>query len=195
MKNKAFEIALQELLENEGGYVFDKDDPGGETYAGITRRDYGSWEGWAIIDKIKQNKGYNELLERHEELQKFVKDFYYKEYWKKLRCDDINSELIAFELFDTAVNMGIPRAVEFLQRSVNLLNRNGKLYADITIDGIIGEETLKGIENCISANGETLLYNVLNGYQMGHYIRLMELNKKNEKYIGWFKRVEIRRLR
>ena len=37
----------------EGGYVDDPEDAGGETYRGISRRYHPSWQGWQIIDTLK----------------------------------------------------------------------------------------------------------------------------------------------
>ena len=38
----AFQAAFRELIDEEGGYVFNPADPGGETKYGITKRSYPS---------------------------------------------------------------------------------------------------------------------------------------------------------
>jgi len=51
--NGSFSPAYAIVKVNEGGYVNDPVDKGGETYAGIARNIFGSWEGWSIIDAKK----------------------------------------------------------------------------------------------------------------------------------------------
>ena len=43
MYSKEFELALNFVLEREGGYVNDPDDKGGATNKGITQNTYNSW--------------------------------------------------------------------------------------------------------------------------------------------------------
>lgn len=191
MMSNQFNEAYKKLIAIEGGYSNDTDDTGGETYKGISRNNYPDWKGWRIIDELKKNAGYQEILNKHSELEEEVKKFYYENYWLKLKCDKINSFLIAEELFESAVNIGINKAVEYLQRTLNILNRNRKLYDDIVIDGIMGNVTLNTLNKSITLNGEKLVYNILNFYQAYHYLRLMELKPAYEKYIGWFKRIDI----
>ena len=38
-----YKKAIEKALKNEGGYVFDPDDAGGETFAGIARRYHKIW--------------------------------------------------------------------------------------------------------------------------------------------------------
>ncbi len=53
-----FQKALAHTLEFEGGYANDPADSGGETFRGISRRNWPQWEGWPLIDqaKVKGNK-------------------------------------------------------------------------------------------------------------------------------------------
>ena len=39
------------ILKFEGGYVNDKDDKGGETFMGITRKNHPNLKMWDIVDK------------------------------------------------------------------------------------------------------------------------------------------------
>ena len=41
-------------MKHEGGYVFDPDDSGGETYKGVARKFHSKWEGWSKIDLHSQ---------------------------------------------------------------------------------------------------------------------------------------------
>lgn len=48
-----FGDAFKKLSIKEGGYVNDKDDAGGETYRGISRKYNPTWQGWTMIDSYK----------------------------------------------------------------------------------------------------------------------------------------------
>jgi len=190
-----FEISYSLTNQIEGGYVNDPDDKGGETYRGIARRFHPEWEGWRMIDDVKCTtvdvKHINELLDESDELQKMIKKFYQIEFWSKIQGDAITNQSIANEVYDNAVNMGTDRSIEYLQRTLNVLNKNRLSYNDILIDGDMGIKTLIALGACIKAAGVKRIVNVLNAFQVKHYLELMEKNPVNEKYLGWFNRVEI----
>ena len=50
-----FGDAFKKLSIKEGGYVNDKDDAGGETYRGISRKYNPTWQGWTMIDSYKKH--------------------------------------------------------------------------------------------------------------------------------------------
>ncbi|MGC8871035.1 MAG: glycosyl hydrolase 108 family protein, partial [Brevinematia bacterium] len=60
-------------------------------------------------------RSYPELDIKNLTLDK-AKEIYRKNYWEKLGCDKLTSPLDIIA-FDTAVNMGIQTAKEFLKRS------------------------------------------------------------------------------
>lgn len=98
-----FDRALEFVLLWEGGYVNDPDDPGGETYKGISRKNWSQWGGWTFVDSKDLNGA-----------DAFVRDFYFEEYWMKAGCDKLEPHA-AMIVFDTAVNMGVGRALELLK--------------------------------------------------------------------------------
>jgi lysozyme family protein len=166
-----FEIAFEKLIGFEGGYVNDKDDKGGETKFGISKRSYPNVDikNLTVID---------------------AKNIYKNDYWDVLKCD-YYPQIIAEELFELAVNTGIFRTVHLLQKTINVLNRNQKLYSDIKIDGKFGVNTFETFKNCLESNKVKTVFNILNILQGAYYIEIMENNSVNEKYIGWFERVEV----
>ena len=190
-----FETAYYITNRIEGGYANDPDDKGGETYRGIARNFHPDWNGWATVDdakkKISNIKSINNLLDNDSTLQKWVMAFYCVEFWDKINGDLIPDQLIANEVYDNAVNMGINSSGEYLQRTINILNRNQNAYADIEVDGNLGPKTIEALKVCIKKNGAKRVLNVINGFQIKHYLELMEKNPTNEKYIGWFDRVDI----
>jgi lysozyme family protein len=183
----------------EGGYVNDPDDNGGETYRGIARNKHSNWRGWYRIDEEKRKTkdaksatgGLTTFLDADEELQKLVKKFYYEEFWCKINGNLFSDQRIVNEVYDNAVNMGPEKSAEILQRTINVLNKNQRHYLDITVDKEIGRRTIMALEECIKHNGTKRVLNVLNGYQIKHYLECMEKNPINEKFLGWFDRVEV----
>lgn len=185
-----FDISYEKLIKHEGGYVFDRTDRGGETYKGIARNFNLYWAGWLIIDKAKESESFPKNLLANEELEQLVKEFYHKNYWEVLNLDSY-PEIIAVEIFEEAVNCGIKQAVRFMQNTVNILNNNQKYYPDVNVDGVFGDITKEAFKKCLERHGERLVSNVLNIFQGAFYLELMIKNKDYEKYIGWFKRVEV----
>lgn len=188
-----FEQALRRTLAHEGGYVKDPDDPGGETYKGIARRYHPRWAGWARIDHARRRaRGFPKNLEKDTALQAMVAAFYREHYWDRLQGDALLPQAIADELFDTAVHLGVTRAVEFLQRALNVLTRNTRLYQDLDVDGIIGPRTLAALRTYLEKDPPALLLKLMNVLQGMHYIERMEKNPSQQKYArGWFKCVSI----
>lgn len=178
-------------LGHEGGYANDPDDAGGETYKGIARRYHPSWRGWRIIDNYKNQPNFPSNAYNDSDLDVSVKEFYKANYWDVNLLDEFPTQLLANEMFDTGVNMGVGRAAKFLQKSINLLNKNGSLYNDIVEDGVVGPNTLRALQACISYRGESYLYKIMNLLQGNHYIEYMTKSSTQEKYAyGWLKRVD-----
>ena len=184
--------AYTKTLGNEGEYSNDPVDVGGETYKGISRRYNPSWVGWEKIDTHKAiSSNFPSVLKDNVDLQNDVRDFYKAKYWDVNLLDNFNTQLIAEELFDTGVNMGVGRAAEFLQKALNYLNKNGVLYADLVVDGVIGNNTLKSLNACISYRGESFVYKIMNILQGNHYLEFMSKSPIQEKFAyGWLDRVE-----
>ena len=184
---KAFELVINRY---EGKYSNDKDDPGGETYKGIARNMNKDFEGWNIIDSQRERNNFPEILESDSKLQQSVMNFYKMNYWDKFWGDKVG-EITGIELFDQGVNFGTGRAIEHLQRSLNILNNRQKLYMDIKVDGAMGNQTFEVYKNCCSKQGEIFLVKVLNLFQGKYYIELMEKKEVFEKFTGLLKRVSI----
>jgi len=119
-----FDDALAIILKHEGGYVNHPLDPGGITNLGVTKRVYEDWVGHKVDDAIMRG------LKPAD-----VSPIYKKNYWNKVRCDDLPSG-VDLVVFDSAVNSGTRRAAKWLQRCVGAVE-----------DGIIGPNTLKAVNN------------------------------------------------
>lgn len=93
-----FMKAYEHVRKWEGNYSNLIHDSGGETYAGITRKFNGEWDGWEELDKYKKsnNVKWNSFI---PEMEVHVKSYYYNE-WKKGHYDQINDQTVAAYLFD-----------------------------------------------------------------------------------------------
>lgn len=190
---KFFEMAyVKVILRFERGYSNDPDDNGGETYYGISRVNHPKWPGWEIIDLAKKSQNFPKNLEANDGLQQLVRGFFKENYWDTFRGDELPYE-IAEELLDISDNCGVHQATEYLQRTLNVLNKNQSLYPDLPVDGQFGPQTFKTLKICIDKSF-IRLFNVLNMYQGKHYIESMERNHNWEKYVGWFDRIDIAKL-
>jgi len=179
-----FTEALYDLIGHEGGYVNDPADKGGETYKGIARRYNPQWDGWLIVDRLKVKYPMNYVAEigKNNRLQEMVRTFYRGHYWDRFGGDKL-PELVAEELLEQSVNLGTWKTAGInLQKALNLLNRDGKLFGDLTVDGIVGEKTINAVNKVSSRR----LLKVLNGLQ---FMRYYELDPENERFVGWFDRV------
>jgi lysozyme family protein len=189
-----FEEAYKKTMGHEGGYVNDPDDAGAETYKGISRRFHPSWPGWIIIDNYRRQHAFPEVLDNSLELMVAVKDFYKVNFWDRFWGDEVSKVnfAVAMEIFDNAVNMGVGRSVRFLQEALNVLNRNGILFYDLSVDGSFGAKSLDALMNFVQNDPVDLLLKVLNILQGAHYIKYMGKDPVQEKYArGWFARVKI----
>lgn len=188
-----FSPAYDMLMKHEGKYANDPDDRGGETYRGIARNFHGNWEGWSIIDAAKSQPNFPNNLEENSQLQDLVYDFYKRKFWDSFWGDKISNQDIAIEIFEFGVNAGIGRSVKRLQRALNVLDRDGKLYNNLIIDGAFGNKTLSALNVILSSTRDSeTLFKMLNVLQGSFYIEIMEKRSSQEKYArGWFNRVEI----
>lgn len=95
MTNRVFNSAFDLLMDIEGGYVCDKDDSGGETKYGISKKSY------------PNEDICNLTLER-------AKEIYKRDYWDKCKCDQL-PDCLSVAVFDFAVNSGVKTSIKRLQ--------------------------------------------------------------------------------
>lgn len=171
------DVAIEITMGKEGKYSFNPKDSGGETMWGITRR-------------VAEKHGYHGPMKELPRME--AKRIYKLTYFYEPQFDKVLklSPSIAKELFDSGVNCGPALASRWLQKSLNRLNREGKLYADIGVDGSIGRETLGALEKYLEirkSQGELVLLRMLNCEQGHHYNKLADQREKDEEFIfGWY---------
>jgi len=184
MAARNFDRCLELVLQYEGTYANDPDDPGGETYKGITRRDHPDWPGWEIIDPRKGQDDFPDLLESMAALQSLLEDLYQRTYWLRTKCDQL-PDPIDLLVFDTAVNMGPQKACRFLQQAVNKLQGQALLRED----GIIGKKTLAAVTSLNPAKRKEIISYFLE-LREKRYHGLAQSKPRMKKFLkGWLNRV------
>jgi len=187
-----FNLAFEKTMGAEGGYTNDPTDRGGETYKGISRKYEPDWDGWVIIEGMKNESNFPKNLDSNMVLQSLVKKVYKQKYWDVNKLDSFPDQAVADEMFDTGVNMGTKRAATYLQVALNCLNKQQVLYGDIDEDGKIGPATLYALTTLLSKESNEILLKIMNVLQGNHYIEYMRQYPEQEKFSrGWFSRVTI----
>ena len=167
---------IDDILAKEAGFVDNPDDNGGPTNFGIT-------------EAVARKYGWQSRME--DLTEDFARMIYERRYIIDPGFDKIAtlSEKIAAELIDTGVNMGPHKASEFLQRLLNALNNKGSRYADMLVDGYVGNVTIENLQKFLrwrGKDGETVLYRGLNGLQTTRYLSIAEGDKSQETFFfGW----------
>lgn len=183
-----FEKVFESTMEDEGEFSNHPDDKGDQTFFGISRKYWPGWPGWPFIDDALK---YRTPIPQNN-LRSFVRDFYYTEYWLPLAGDSIveaSSLSIAEFLFSWSVNKSRKRAILDLQRALNKLNRNQKLYKNIRTDGVFGPVTLNTLKVCWQTESNHLpCLILLFHFRNEHYISRMDDDESQEAFVGWFTR-------
>ncbi|MGB5450951.1 MAG: glycosyl hydrolase 108 family protein [Sedimenticolaceae bacterium] len=185
-----FSDAFELTSAHEGGYVNDSVDRGGETYRGIARVHHPQWPGWKRIDAQRGKSGFPKGLDADRTLQADVKALYKESYWDRFKGDELPDQAVANELYDTSVNMGVRRAVRFLQSSLNLLNRNQHDYEDLIVDGWFGAKSLQTLNIFLKKDRKSdALVKMMNIQQGARYVEIMAGDSSQERFArGWIKR-------
>lgn len=176
MTDTKIDELIEDVIEREGGYVEHPADRGGPTR-------------WGITEAVARRQGY--MDDMRELPQSDAAAIYKRLYWLAPSFNKVTevAPKLAAELFDTGINMGTGTAIGFLQRTLNALNRNGRDYADITVDRRIGPATLQALAAFFRKRGgtaEDVLIKAVEALQGAHYVRLAETCPSQEAFLyGW----------
>ena len=150
-----FDEIIEQVLEHEGGYVNDPDDSGGETKYGIAKK-------------------FNPDVDIKNLTREGAKEIYYEQYWKPSKADKVPDRLKHI-YFDMVVNFGKSGAVKVLQQAAVSKGHN------ISVDGGIGPNTLKAIQNVETDR--------VRSYRVLKFARIVINKPTQEKFwLGWFRR-------
>ncbi|HET7819464.1 MAG TPA: glycosyl hydrolase 108 family protein [Bacteroidia bacterium] len=169
-----FKQAYQLVLQNEGGYVNDPNDPGGETYKGVARNIYSKWLGWTLIDLQKRQPNFPANLVNKAELNAEIEQFYRVNYWDKIKGDEIKDQRVANSIFDFAVNAGTTTSSLLAQKVVG-----------VTEVGVLDADSLTAINNQ-SADQFISAFTLA---KIARYISIVKKRPTSHKYFyGWIRR-------
>jgi len=155
-----FNKAIPVILAQEGGYVNDPADPGGETNFGISKRFYPQID----IAALTPEKAAT---------------IYRTDYWDHVAGDKLTNQAVATKLFSLAVNMGIVPAVKLLQQAICDCGLR------LDVDGVIGAKTIAAANSVYPSD----LLELLKQRAVLHYQRIATLNPARQKFLhGWINR-------
>ncbi|MDR3223992.1 MAG: hypothetical protein LBT03_00160 [Holosporales bacterium] len=158
-----FDYAFSRVLVNEGGYVNDPDDRGGETKFGISRAKYKDLD-------IK-----NLTIDQ-------AKSIYYRDYWLAIKANEISDYDLAMKVFDISVNFGILRCKEIARRALR------STYGQPSL--LLREENWDVAIFLINrVQNKVAFLTALRSESAGSYRAIVEKNVTQEKFLnGWLNR-------
>ena len=141
MNKKILEMIKDVEFSNDNSQLLHKNSTeNGLTYFGIYESAHPNWYGWNIIKRYLANtpdlKECSRILANVSDLNKFVEDFYKKEFYDKMKLDLVKSEHKQLELMCFGINTNPTRCIKKVQELLGL-----------TVDGIIGNKTLEALNN------------------------------------------------
>ncbi|MBF0497700.1 MAG: hypothetical protein HQK58_14180 [Deltaproteobacteria bacterium] len=177
-----FDRILPKTLEWEGGSKFTEDpaDPGGATRYGISLRFLrGLGQAGDIDHDGDVDAGDIRALTEDQ-----ASEFYRREFWDKCLCDELPDQ-VAMAVFDTAVNLGVPRAVKMLQSEANAVLLNNPLV----VDGRMGKNTVDGVLDAVNLEGSDKLTLGYLNRRLRFYFALAKAPARAKYLRGWTRRV------
>ncbi len=175
-----FSDFLPILKREEGGYSNIKADTGGETYSGITRKNYPTWTGWSIVTAAKPKQGQ---IIVNSQLEALVSDFYKKNFWDLLQCDKF-SKYVGMNLCDFAVGSGTVTAAKAFQNVINSLLPIGTMT--LVADGKIGAATIAAANKL----DQQKLNDALLDYRKKFYQNIVDRNPTQRQFLrSWVNRL------
>ena len=175
-----FSDFLPILRRSEGGYSNVSADKGGETYAGITKKNFPTWAGWAIINKARPKQGQ---IISDPKLDALIGTFYKKNFWDVLKCDNF-SKYVGMNLCDFGINSGNNTAAKLFQEVINSLLPVGAIT--LVADGKIGPKTIEAANKL----NQKVLNDALLLKRANFYKKIVENNPSQNVFLtGWLTRL------
>lgn len=136
----AYKILIQlEYAKNPSSFLHLNKGESGYTVAGVYQKWNKNAIDWDFIERVVNMcsgdiKKASKLLYTDKKLHVQIIRLFRKQYWMKNRLSEINSQVIANEIFISATNIGSSDAVKMAQRLIHLKD-----------DGLLGKNSLRGL--------------------------------------------------
>lgn len=179
---------------SNAGYALDPDDPGGETFNGLSRVYNGDLRTWDVVDENKKKYGRFQAIHLTEEQVQILKtdhlQFCRFRIWNPVRGDEYPNQSLANQVYDFAFHKNPWLANAYMQRALNKVNRVGTLYPNMTEDGFAGRITLRALNLAIHHGHGSRVHVLFKSYRVTWYSERMEASEKKERYLGWIDRAD-----
>ena len=169
------------VVAREGGYVHNPTDRGGETTFGVT---------------IAVARAYGYTGKMADLPLSVAEGIYRSRFWIEPRFNELDfiDPKIAEKLLDIGVNFGQSWGVRWLQRALNVLNKEASLWPDLTVDGRLGTLSFYALKTYLAqrgADGSEVLLDMIRAQQTVRYIEIAEVNPSQETFMfGWQQRAQ-----
>lgn len=175
---KRFDFAVQNVLNHEGGFSDNPNDPGGYTNHGISLR---------FLKEMDIDINHDDSIDVNDIKGIYFTDaieIYKKYWWDKYLYDAIKSLALATKIFDMAVNMGPLQAHKIVQRACKQCGQ-----PNIKVDGILSERTFFAINEISSTGHEPELMSAIVQNQRLFYQKLVDNYPQLKVFLkGWLNR-------
>lgn len=169
--DKSVNQMIDDILQREGGFVNHPNDRGGPTNFGITMRTLAAWRSPAPVDipDVRSLKADEAM------------DIYSTNYYIRPKIDKLPTSIQPV-MFDMSINHGPASAVKLLQ---NFLKDNG---GDCSVDGGIGDETIKCAQEADKTMGKALI-NGLVARRVALFKQIVARDESQRVFLaGWLNR-------
>lgn len=162
---------ITDVLSREGGYVNNPADKGGPTKFGITQATLSRFlERAASVEDVKN-------LDIGT-----ARDIYELRYYHQPRIDKLPEPIQPF-LFDSCVNHGPRRAIQFAQMVCNEAS-----FGPLATDGQMGPKTKAVVDACYASLGDWMLAALVEERKM-FYVSIVNHNESQRVFLkGWIAR-------
>lgn len=174
-----FNLAVESVLREEGGYANNPVDAGGATNFGVSDAADGQKDGKIDLDR----NGTGDIDPR--DLTKEQAIAYYKQFYWHPKWDELPSQDLATALLDCAVNQGLGTAIRLLQEALCALGYRVK------VDGVFGSVTLSAVIKSETDEPGLLIRQFRAKRAIRYVMRVLEKPDQMEFLNGWLTRAVI----
>ena len=196
---KRFDAANDRLVPIEGGYVNNRNDPGGATNHGISLR-FLLGEGLKDVD-LDGHGDFDLDMDGDIDVDDIkalspadAKSLYYRCFWKPMLCERWAAP-IGEAMFDQGVNGGLTAAKKLLQTAINICLWRRAAFVGrpsiLDVDGGLGDKTAAAFDWVLQHPGDGMpaLIAAYRDAAERRYRNLVSRNPKLAEFLGgWVKR-------